>query len=195
MHKYLDNFNRLFDEDDNIVYQAILEKKDWILVPLYLQGDLSISLDANGQKHFYFLESLFDDTIIFKKLETLQDNNFRYAKFKTKIDNQALFYIEYDFRLIDDKGYQSLVANFYPCLSKKDLNINEESTEVKEILKQYMIGQEDERVIILDKNALLNERFFAPVIKRILVQKKAPQEVREVLEALANEKKIEIKEI
>ena len=34
MNKYLDNFNRLFSDDDKIVYQAILEKKDWICRPL-----------------------------------------------------------------------------------------------------------------------------------------------------------------
>lgn len=194
MHKYLDNFNRLFSEDDQVVYKAVLEKKDWILDKLYIKGNIDVSLDENGQKHFAMLEALFDDVLVFKKHPYLPENNFRFVKFLKDTKEDALFYIEYDFRKIDQKGYQSLVANFYPCLKEEELEIDYQSEEVKETLKKYMIGKPNEAVLILDKNALLNERFFAPVMTRILAKENIPTELKEVLTNLAQEKNLKYEE-
>lgn len=196
MNKYLDNFNRLFSDDDKIVYQAILEKKDWLFHPLYLPGNLDITLDEQGKKHFKFLESLFDNVILFKKSKNELANNFRYVKFSNDLSNEeALFFIEYDFTRIDEKGYHAIVANYYPCLSEEELHIDYSSKSVKEILKTMMIGENNESVIILDENALINDAFFAPIIRKVLVKESAPKEVKEVLINLAVDKDVEYVEL
>lgn len=196
MNKYLDNFNRLFSDDDKIVYQAILEKKDWLFHPLYLSGNLDITLDEQGKKHFKFLESLFDNVILFKKSKNELANNFRYVKFSNDLSNEeALFFIEYDFTRIDEKGYHAIVANYYPCLSEEELQIDYSSKSVKEILKTMMIGENNESVIILDENALINDAFFAPIIRKVLVKESAPKEVKEVLINLAVDKDVEYVEL
>lgn len=196
MNKYLDNFNRLFSDDDKIVYQAILEKKDWICRPLYLPGNLDITIDEQGKKHFKFLESLFDNVILFKKSKNELANNFRYVKFSNDLSNEeALFFIEYDFTRIDEKGYHAIVANYYPCLSEEELHIDYSSKSVKEILKTMMIGENNESVIILDQSALINDAFFAPIIRKVLVKESAPKEVKEVLINLAVDKDVEYVEL
>ena len=197
MNKYLDNFNRLFSDDDKIVYQAILEKKDWIFSPLYWPGNLDISLDEQGKKHFKFLESLFDNVILFKKSKNELARNFRYVKFLTSIINEeeAMFYIEYDFTRIDEKGYRAVVANYYPCLNEEELHIDYSSKDTKEVLKTMMIGENNESVIILDENALINDAFFAPIIRKIFVNESAPKEVKEVLINLAVDKDVEYVEL
>lgn len=193
MNKYLDNYYRLFSENDQEVYQAVLEKKDWILVPLYLPGDLSMEKDEEGKNHFFALEALFNDVLLFKSLGDERLKQYRYVKFKKSLigNNHPHFYIEYDFNKIDQKGYQTVVANFYHCLNKKELEINKESDDVKELLKLFMIGEENEAVIVLEESNLLNNAFFAPIIKRIIVSDLAPHEVKEVLIKLANEKDVE----
>lgn len=193
MHKYLDNYYRLFSENDQEVYKAVLEKKDWILVPLFLPGDLTMEKDEGGNNHFFALEALFNDVLLFKKLDDERLKNFRYIKFKKNLsgNNHPHFYIEYDFNKIDQKGYQTVVANFYHCLNKKELEIQKESSDVKELLKLFMIGEENEAVIVLDESNLLNNAFFAPIMKRIIVSDMAPHEVKEVLIKLATEKDVE----
>lgn len=196
MNKYLDNFNRLFSDDDKIVYQAILEKKDWICRPLYLLGNLDITIDEQGKKHFKFLESLFDNVILFKKSKNELASNFRYVKFLTSIINEeGMFYIEYDFTRIDEKGYRAVVANYYPCLNEEELHIDYSSKDTKEVLKTMMIGENNESVIILDENALINDAFFAPIIRKIFVKESAPKEVKEVLINLAVDKDVEYVEL
>ena len=197
MNKYLDNFNRLFSDDDKIVYQAILEKKDWICRPLYLLGNLDITIDEQGKKHFKFLESLFDNVILFKKSKNELASNFRYVKFLTSIINEeeAMFYIEYDFTRIDEKGYRAVVANYYPCLNEEELHIDYSSKDTKEVLKTMMIGENNESVIILDENALINDAFFAQIIRKIFVKESAPKEVKEVLINLAVDKDVEYVEL
>ena len=196
MNKYLDNFNRLFSDDDKVVYQAILEKKDWLFHPLYLSGNLDITLDEQGKKHFKFLESLFDNVILFKKSKNELANNFRYVKFSNDLSNEeALFFIEYDFTRIDEKGYRAVVANYYPCLSEEELHIDYSSKSVKEVLKTMMIGESNESVIILDQSALINDAFFAPIIRKIFVKESAPKEVKEVLINLAVDKDVEYVEL
>lgn len=192
MNKYLDNFYRLFSENDQEVYKAVLEKKDWILAPLYLPGDLSMSKDKEGKNHFLALEALFDDVLLFKSLDDKRVSNFRYVKFKKSIkgNSHPHFYIEYDFNKIDQKGYQTVVANFYPCLNKKNLEIDKDSNDIKELLKIFMIGEENEAVIVLEESNLLNNAFFAPIMKRVIVSETAPMEVKEVLIKLAEEKDI-----
>lgn len=193
MNKYLDNYYRLFSEDDKEVYKAVLEKKDWVLVPLFLPGDLSITHDEKGQKHFKGIEALFDDVIPFEKLDDDKLDGFRFVKFKKSIkgDKHPHFYIEYDFNKIDQKGYQTIVANFYPCMTKEELDIIKESSDIKELLKRFMIGNDNEAVIILHEQNLLNNAFFAPVMRRVIVDKKAPQEVKDVLKELHEEKGVE----
>ena len=58
-----------------------------------------------------------------------------------------------------------------------------------------MIGENNESVIILDQSALINDAFFAPIIRKVLVKESAPKEVKEVLINLAVDKDVEYVEL
>ena len=58
-----------------------------------------------------------------------------------------------------------------------------------------MIGESNESVIILDQSALINDAFFAPIIRKVFVKESAPKEVKEVLINLAVDKDVEYVEL
>ena len=148
MNPYLQNYIHLFSEDQATVIKAVKEKKDWILRPLFLPLDFTQKEDENGKKHFYHLEALLDDVICFSSLKSdLQViQNFRFVKFQTDLmvhsSSFPYAFIQYDFRKIDQKGYQELLANYYPCLSLEELEIKEDaSSNVVEAMKYFMVGE------------------------------------------------------
>lgn len=100
MNKFLKNFKDLYSDDDNVVYQALLEKKDWILQDLYMPGDLTITVSEDGSKHFKMLEDLVNDSILLDSYPFMDNiykgmnegfKNLRYKVFKN-IKKIALIY-------------------------------------------------------------------------------------------------------
>lgn len=213
MNKKLKNFNDLFSENDQIVYKALLAKKDWLFVPLFLKGNLEVNLDENGNKHYRFLEALYDDVLAFDEI-VLDKKLPLKPRLKSKIemkltpyvkltlldsipDDESPFFAEYDFTKINDETYHSLLANFYPCFPLRTLDINLLTLESSrsEQLKCVMIGKKCEYVLIVDRFTLINNCLYAPILRAIHVRPTADPLLKEELQILCKEKGIIYKEV
>lgn len=209
MEHYLANLEALYSDDDQVVYQAILAKKDWMFRPLFLAGNFTMTIDQNGKEHFPFIEALFDDVLLFNDLiisEKLCKNKKQRDKINKIIgqqfakitfhgdinnnENTPHFYIEYDFAKIDQKGYQALVANFFPCFENINIDKTKLESSLVEQIKVGIIGKTGDFCLIIDKSQLLNNAFYAPVMKKVIVHKYAPKEVKDVLKQLTSDKEI-----
>lgn len=209
-------FNDLYSDNDAVVFQALTIKKDWMFENLlYAKGDIDIKLDSKGRIHYPAIESLLDDTLLFddliidpnhlpnedlrREIEVNLNDSFQFLNLYEEIDESAPFWIEYDFNLIDDNGFNCLFPNFF---RKHDIETWQISPDEKAVLKNdieqlkySLIGNEGEHVIIMDKCNLLNGVFFAPIAKRIIYKSTIDDELKEELNSIAKEKNIGIEEI
>lgn len=213
MKEKIKNFIDLFNEDDRIVYQALVAKKDWLFVPLFLKGNLEITKEGPKAGHYRQLECLYDDVLPFEQIRLGDDCNLTSSKQQIVEDSLSTFsilklsserpsgavpfYAEYDFTKLDDVAYHALVANVYPCFPHKELEIDESKLDnsLIEQMKCAMIGKEKDFVIILDSNTLIDGCFFAPILKRVYVQPFADETLKEELRLLCREKGIIYKEV
>jgi len=213
VNKQLQNYIDLFSENDTTVYKALLAKKDWLFVPLFLRGNLEVKLDENNQKHFRLLESLYDDvlnfdSIVFEeklalephlklKIETKLASYVRLTLLDTIPDDDSPFFAEYDFTKINDETYHSLLANFYPCLSLRTLAINPLTlkSSLLEQLKCVMVGKKGEHVLIVERSTLINDCLYAPILRAIHVRPTIDHLLKEELQILCKEKGIIYKEV
>lgn len=213
MNKQLKNFVDLFSDDDTVVYHAILAKKDWLFVPLFLRGNTLVSKDERNLVHYPFIEALYDDVLPFDKI--VLDAEIPIKKsLKSKIeshleqylklvlldfipDDDTPFFAEYDFTKINEQTYHSLVANFYPCFSTRSLSIDLSLIETSfvEKMKCAMVGKKGEHVLIVDKASLLNDSLYAPILRAIHVRHDADSVLKEELRLLCKEKGIIYKEV
>lgn len=209
-------FEDLYSDNDATVFQALSMKKDWMFENLlYAKGDINICLDSKGLVHYPCIEALLDDTLLFEDLiinkEHLEDedlrrnievninDSFQFLHLYEDIDESAPFWIEYDFNLIDNNGFNCLFPNFF---RKHDLDfwkIEKDGETLLgndiEQLKYAMIGNEGESVIIMDKCNLINGVFFAPILKKIIAKSSADEELKTELKQIAEEKNISYEEI
>lgn len=213
MNKKLQNFVNLFSEDDRIVYKAIFAKKDWLFVPLYLRGNLDVTIDENNLKHFRLIEALYDDVLTFDEIRLSKklslDTNLKtkiekslspYVKvtlFDSICDDNSPFYAEYDFTKINEETYHSLLANFYPCMSIRSLSIDASKLEFSliEKLKCAMVGLKGEHVLIVERSTLINNSLYAPILRAIHVRTTAEPLLKQELSTLCKEKGIIYKEV
>ncbi len=209
MNEYLKNFLELFSEDDQTIYQALLAKKDWLFVPLFLKGNLNQIIDSQGLKHFRLIEALYDDVLPFDKAILVNESeyslqqrralneayeNFRVLSLETdrKSMDGAPFFAEYDFTKIDQRGYHALLANFFPCLRKEELEIDplaDMSLAVNQ-LRPLMIGPKGRYVLILESHLLIQDAFYAPILRKIHVAVSASDELKDEFRHLCKEKGI-----
>jgi hypothetical protein len=209
MKNELDNLYHLFSDNDQEVYQALIDKKDWLFTPLFLRGDLNQVMDDLGKAHYRKIESLVDEVLPFEKV-TLGTNlglekdkiillqnsieHFRTLYLERNVADvcDAPFFVEYDFAKIDNRSYYALLANFYPCMSQDELeiNYNEVTNSIVEQLKLMMIGPKGRFVLIIESSLLINDSFFAPYMVRIHANRNADFLLREELRQIAKEKGI-----
>ncbi|MCX5775109.1 MAG: hypothetical protein NTV44_01935 [Firmicutes bacterium] len=213
MNKKLQNFMNLFSDDDKVVYQAILAKKDWLFVPLFLPGNTMVYMDERNLRHYRLLEAIYDDVLPFDKI--LLDTKIPVksdVKLKVESDlkeyrklvlmdaipnDNTPFFAEYDFTKLNEETYHALVANFYPCLSVRSLSIDLSllETSLIEKLKSVMVGKKGEHVLIVDQSVLLNDSLYAPMLRAIHVRPNADPVLQEELRLLCKEKGIIYKEV
>ena len=187
MNQYLKNLNELYSTDDNVSQKAFFEKSSWIFKKLYVPIYFSKKIE-NNLEIYEELYALMDQAVLFKKLE-LDDEIFEehldkkdkilenfnkdfsllylYSHLTNKV-KKGTFFVEYDFTKMSDKMYKELVANFFPCISSlKDLDLFYDENNIIDLLKFAMYGEEGKWVLILSKNALLNDRYYLPFAKKI----------------------------
>ena len=130
MKNKLQNLRQLFSDDNNIMYKAILEKKDWILKPMYVVATLSSNSDIEDifERRLRFKKAYLDGDAFSNKelyLEAFDrfNNQFRVLYLYNEIpfvNDESDFVIEYDFRKLTDNEYKILFANFYPTLNETE---------------------------------------------------------------------------
>lgn len=191
MNKHLENFNNLFSLDQNIVYKALLAKKDLINGFFYSDYDFSMHLE-NGKEIYDDLFSLLNKSLL---LKTDKSDNFAYRYFnkdKKCLKKEGHFLVGYDFTKLETAPYKELFANFYPCIDEKD-KVTFDEPIMNELLD--MMISKNEYVLILDKTNLINNAYPINVIKEIIYDKNYIDDLKlEALKEIATSLDITLKE-
>lgn len=169
------NLRNLYSNDDKIVLTAINEKKDWINQNFYLILSLVNSQD---------IADLFDGKLRFKKLyidpslcknDEFEKINKEFEKFRVlylydtipDIIDENEFVLKINFQKLSHREYMMLFANFYHCLSKKEILIEEDNNLIN-LLKKAMVKDLGDNVIIMDEENLVNSCFSCRVEEEII---------------------------
>ncbi len=213
MNPFINNFYNLFSKDKNIVYKAVYLKKDWMFRKLYFPITFDYILE-NGKEMYYDLYATLDQSILFKKGD-FSDSLFENAKQKELITDEFnkyfrvaycydkipknlkdTFFVEVNFRKIDPKAYNELVANFYPCLEKKeDLDLWYEEKNDVDLLKYPMYGEDRKWVFILPKDNLAYERYYLPIFVKFYYHKGLSSDKIDAIKEIALNLELEVEEI
>ena len=217
MQTDLEIFNNLYGDDDELVFQALSAKKDWMFIKsLYVKGHINIKKDDKGLIHYPFIESMLDDTLLFEdfkvineevkalnndeQIEKILNERFAYLNLYEYVDGSAPFFVEYDFNLIDNNMFNMLFPNFFRKhnINSWDIDIeainNLSSESLIEYLKLALVGKEGEHIIVMEKSNLINGVFFAPIAKKIIAKKNIDEELKVELKTIAEEKEMEYEE-
>lgn len=65
LNGYLDNLNRLFSDDDAVSFQALLEKKNWLLRKLFVPIRFDRE-EIDGEVVYPEIHALSDSAFVFK---------------------------------------------------------------------------------------------------------------------------------
>lgn len=202
MNKYLSNFNKLFSDNDQDVYQAVLEKKDWILNRYYIIGTYSNNT---------YIEDCFEGRLRFSKLminSSLFDFNGQITEEKNKIFNERYrvcylnnnlpelddvndFIIEINFNKLNDSQYRELFANFYPCLDEKEIKKAYRGNDLLLAMNKN-IG---DNVLIMDIFNLIDGCYNCRVIESIFIHRNADLEIKALFRKMCDNLNINYGEI
>ena len=174
------NFYDLYSNDDSVVYRAVLKKKDWMFRRLFIPCNFH-SLTIDNIVTYPDLFGLMDQGFVFQELH-LDESKFEGHEKKIKkivsefnkrfkiryayeqivpMDDSSTFWVEMDFTKLDNKTYNDLVCNFYPCISSIDeMDLFYDETKDIDLLKYPMIGDSRKWVFIIDQHLLVNNRFY-----------------------------------
>ena len=204
MKNKLQNLRQLFSDDNNIMYKAILEKKDWILKPMYVVATLSSNSDIEDifERRLRFKKAYLDGDAFSNKelyLEAFDrfNNQFRVLYLYNEIpfvNDESDFVIEYDFRKLTDNEYKILFANFYPTLNETERKELEDDDLIY-LLKQAMDDRLGDASIILDLNNLQESCFFSNVLNKIIISNHLNEGYKMHLKLLCEKLNITLKEI
>lgn len=204
MKNKLQNLRQLFSDDNNIMYKAILEKKDWILKPMYVVATLSSNSDIEDifERRLRFKKAYLDGDAFSNKESYLEafdrfNNQFRVLYLYNEIpfvNDESDFVIEYDFRKLTDNEYKILFANFYPTLNETERKESEDDDLIY-LLKQAMDDRLGDASIILDLNNLQESCFFSNVLNKIIISNHLNEGYKMHLKLLCEKLNITLKEI
>lgn len=201
MKSDLINLRNLYSDDDKIVLQAINEKKEWINKSFYIVLNLTNSKE---------IADLFDGHLRFKKLyidpsickEDVIKTNEDFSKFRVlylfenipDIIDENEVVLKIDFQKLSHREYMMLFANFYHCLTKKEILIDE-NNELVNLLKKAMNLELGDDVIIMDENNLVNNCFSCRIEEEIIYNDCLNKGYLEYLEILCQKLHITLRKI
>ncbi|MDY2727957.1 MAG: hypothetical protein SOV26_03010 [Candidatus Onthovivens sp.] len=205
------NIEKLFYGTDKEVRDALIEKAHWLDISFYLPGNIEYSISDSGEKHFDFIESLYNGHLLFtpakvnfddKEFQSKVENmikDFRVLTIYSKIDSSqnSLFWVELNFPLLDISLYNKLYPNFYPSISLDEFNsfVDKKNPDICDCIKAIILGKTLQNFIILSKNELFNDKFYCSILKKIFICKGASSDLRESLEEISQKWNIDIEEI
>lgn len=164
MNQNLMNFKNLFSNNKEIIYQALLEKKDWINGVFYSDYSFEKKIE-NGKEIYEDLFSLLNNSLLLKDDKNAEFAYRYFNKTKEYVKEEGHFLVGYDFSKLDINSYKELFANFYPCIEQQDfINFND---DVQNQLEKLMISNDD-YVLILDKHNLFNNGYPIKVLCKIM---------------------------
>ena len=203
MNLYLDNIRRLFSDKNEEIYQALLEKKDWIFQSFYCIGSFDSNRDA---------EDIIEGKLRFRKLylnpdefsdhgnylmteEILRQFRFLYL-YKNIPDCESgdEFIIRYDFRKLNDREYMMLFPNLYPCLKKDERACSEEDDLIAS-MKRAMDDSLGDAVLIMGEKDLTDSCFPCRAVGEIFIPSSLNVGYRAPLRLLCAKLNIPCKEI
>ena len=213
MNPFIRNYYDLFSEDKEVVHKAVYLKKDWMFKRLFFPITFTCTLE-DGKEMYYDLYALMDQSIKFQKADFADelfeskeqkdliskefDDYFRYAYCYERIPKglKDTFFVEMDFKKIDQKAYKELVCNFYPCLDKKeDLDLWYEEKNDVDLIKFPMYGEFRKWVFVLSKDNLANDKYYLPIIKKIYYLSDLSEDKIEAVKEIAATLEVEVEEV
>ncbi|MBR1581828.1 MAG: hypothetical protein IJ656_02240 [Bacilli bacterium] len=207
----LENLKVLFTGEKEEVYKALQEKSTWIDKVFYIPGNIDQSFDEHGKVHYKFIESVYNGTFLFKKIDVdslkVDDdfknrirnfsNDLRILHLYDTIDKSidVPFWIEVDFKKAELSFYRDLFPNFYRCLGEEVLSDLKEEDEAFNLFKTLIYGKTLQNSIILYENKLIDDQYYCPIMSKIYHLKGIDNSLIESLEEIANTHGVEVEEI
>jgi len=206
MNCYIKNFFDLFSDDEKVLYQALIQKKDWILKEFYIVFNFENAgeLEAIAQGHLHFKKLLIDPNLFDGNNDkaTLMsesfNRNYRVIYLNDEMpffDSENEFCIKFDFNKLSDREYKILFANFYPCVDEKVIidNYHEDDASLLLLSMNNFIG---DNVLIMDKTYLTdNDEFACNVVSKVIYNSKLQDRFKAVLISLKDVLHIDLEEV
>lgn len=193
-----ENFINLFSNDEEIRFNALLGKRDWILNRYYIAFNFA---NRGSEDSYSDLECLSRQALPFKHLNQPRLVNTslanRIAKFNKKFriiklydtlpdrPNKDTFFVEVNFKKLDKSDYKTLVSNFFYCLNKSYLNIKQFlANDIRSLLLPALIGNDNESVIVLDNKYLEKNIFKIDGMTKIYLYDDISEKMEDVIEKI-----------
>lgn len=209
----IENLEKIYLGNEKELIESLNEKRIWIQDHFYVPGNIKFSKDENGLIHYPFIESLYNNVLLFNEVNFNNDNfnneelkEINYASksicvlnlFKEiKKDLKTDFWVEYNFNKMELSMFQDLFPNFYHKINFEKLKINKNNLNNigLDLIKSLIVGKDDESIIILSKDKLINLCYYCPILEKIYYKENINKELLESLEEIARKNQIEIEEI
>lgn len=200
MNQDLLNMELLYSEKDEDVYKALTLKQNWINGMFFVKGNIDTSLDSKGRIHYPFIEALIDDVLLFssikvddKKRESIWNEKYRVLELSYGLEKDAPFAVIYDFNKLDRLGYNSLMPNFYRTIGEDCFDKGSE--DITDLIRLLMQKENGKAFLLVEKENLINDVFYAPIMVKIIAFPGASDELKEELQNIAKEKDILYEEV
>ena len=194
------NMEMLYGESDENVYKALSDKQSWINGCFFVKGHIDTILDSKGRVHYPLIEALIDEVLSFSKIEiedkrreAIWNERFRVLELSYSIEKDAPYAIVYDFNKLDRHGYNNLMPNFYRTLGEDCFDKGTE--DITDLLRILMSKEKGKAFILVEKENLLNDVFYAPLLVKLIAFPSASDELKEELQTIAKEKDIIYEEV
>ena len=200
MNTDLENMEMLYGDKDEDVYKALSLKQNWINGLFFVKGHINTSLDSKGRVHYPLIEALIDEVLLFsnieiedKRREEIWNERFRVLELSYGAIKDAPYVIVYDFNKLDRHGYNALMPNFYRTLGEECFDKGTE--DITDLLRILMQKEKGKAFILVEKENLINDVFYAPLLVKLIAFPSASEELKEELQTIAKEKDIIYEEV
>lgn len=208
------NLENIFLGTNKELLESLNEKKIWIQRNFFVPGNLNFTKDENDLIHYNFIESLYNNVLLFESVnlndkkyfsdEELKQINYASKNIcilnlfdKIDVNANVPFWVEYNFNKMELSMFQDLFSNFYHKINFNLLKIDKKNLNNinLDLIKSLIVGEKGESIIILSKDKLLNLCYYCPILYKIYYKKNIDGELFKSLEEISRKNNIEMEEI